>query len=362
MTDWELNKRRERQEGSKVFPLARVGRRVTAVAGCGLVLVLIAASVGGAASAGVSKRSGRSAGGFKLASYIANDAKQGKKLVIRVDYHDPSLAFATPLRAGVAQAAKHFGVDAQLIGPASGSAADQVNQLQTLIIQKKVDGIAVSSASNDALKPVIAQAYNAGIPIVSFNTDNPGSKQMAFIGQDLVYSGKVEGQQLVKLLHGRKGKVVVFSVDSGAGWSHDRFKGFMEGVKGAGLKIVGPVNTGNEPNQSYNTVQSTMTSNGDAVAIASLDCCSFDAAGKWVQLSHKAGKITVVGFDFLKVTAGYLASGVVQATIDQNPVLQGYQAVAVLVDYLKNHTPIKNVNTGVKLITKANMKGIPTEG
>jgi simple sugar transport system substrate-binding protein len=335
----------------KRFPLFLVGALA--------VLIVLASGCGGIVQSGT----GSNSGGFHLASYIQNDVKSHKRLVIRVDYHDTSLGFAVPIRQGVEQAARDLNVDAQLIGPANGSAADQVAELQTLITQQRVDALAVSSASSDALKPVFADAYNAGIPIISFNTDNPGSKQMAFVGQNLVESGTVEAQQLLKLLNGRKGKVVVFSVDTGAGWSHDRFSGFQTGLgSNSGLQIVGPVNTGNEPSQAYNVVQNTMAANPDAIALVSLDCCSLDAAASWVQQAHKAGQVTVIGFDLLPQTKTYIENGVVQATISQNPVQQGYQAVKILYDFLVNNVPLHNFNTGTVLIMRDNVNSIPVEG
>ncbi len=336
-------------------------RILSKVVGLGLVIILATAGCGVIQS---STSTNKGNGGFQLAQYIKNDVQNHKKLVIRVDYHDPSLAFAIPIRQGVEAAAKDLGVDAQLIGPAGGSASDQVAELQTLITQQKVDGLAVSSASNDALKPVIAQAYNAGIPIISFNTDNPGSKQMAFIGQDLTDSGKSLAQELIKQLNGKTGKVVVFSVDTGAGWSHDRYSGFEAEMKTSApnVQLVGPVNTGNEPNQAYNIVENTMTANKDAIAIASLDCCSFNAAGKWVQQNNKAGQMVVVGFDNLPQTAAYIEQGVVQVTISQNPNKQGYDAVKMLYDYLAKGTPMQNENTGALVITKDNVRNVPLEG
>jgi simple sugar transport system substrate-binding protein len=330
-----------------------------------VAFVLIFAGCGAVVQSGPGSSSGAGTPttGFHLAGYIQNDIQSHKKLVIRVDYHDPSLGFAVPIRQGVDKAAQDLGIDAPLIGPAGGSASDQVAELQTLITQQKIDALAVSSASNDALKPVIAQAYNAGIPIISFNTDNPGSKEMAFVGQDLVASGQSEAQQLVKLLNGKKGKVVVFSVDTGGGWSHDRFNGFQAGISSAtGIQVIGPVNTGNEPSQAYNVVQNTMTANSDAIALVSLDCCSLDAAAKWVQQSHMGGKVTVVGFDLLPQTVSYIQSGVIQATISQNPFQQGYQSVKLLYDFLTTNAPLHNINTGALLVTEANLKEVPAEG
>jgi ABC-type sugar transport system substrate-binding protein len=82
----------------------------------------------------------------------------------------------------------------------------------------------VSSSSTDALAPVINKALEAGIPVVTFNTDNPASNRLTFVGQDLVYSGVVMGDTLVKAM-GEKGKILIFTVDAAAQWSKDREKG-----------------------------------------------------------------------------------------------------------------------------------------
>jgi simple sugar transport system substrate-binding protein/ribose transport system substrate-binding protein len=295
-------------------------------------------------------------GSFELASHIQQRIDDGEPMRIKLSYHDPSLAFATPIGAGMEKASEELGADVALIGPTGGDAAQQVSEIQTLIQQKAVDGLAVSSASSDALKPVIAQAYDAGIPIISFNTDNPDSKQMGFVGQDLKGSGKAQAERLLEELDGtNEGKVVVFSVDTGAGWSHDRFGGFKEGLDGSGLEIVGPVNVGNEPSAAYNTVESTMSGQSGVVAVAGLDCCSTTAAAKWVAQSGEAGDIAMGGFDLLTRTAEYIDEGVLDFTISQNPTEQGYQAVKVLHDFLTEGTEIEGMDTGAQFIARDNL-------
>ncbi|UED84678.1 sugar ABC transporter substrate-binding protein [Streptomyces profundus] len=327
------------------------------------VLAATALTVSGCGAI-TSENSGSSAeDGFQLAGHIQDRIDSGDPLRIKLSYHDPSLAFAAPISEGMERAADEFGADVQLIGPTGGDAAQQVSELQTLIQQKSVDGLAVSSSSSDALKPVIAQAYNAGIPIVSFNTDNPDSEQMGFVGQDLPGSGAAQAEELLSVLGAdATGKVVVFSVDTGAGWSHDRFGGFESALADSGLTVVGPVNVGNEPNAAYNTVESTMSGQSDVAAIVGLDCCSTTAAAQWVQQSGNTGEVAVVGFDLLPATAEYIERGVVDFTISQNPAEQGYQAVKVLHDFLTDDTEITGVDTGSQFVTEENLADAAVEG
>ncbi|MFY1698840.1 substrate-binding domain-containing protein [Solwaraspora sp. WMMA2101] len=336
-------------------------RRRTAFAAV-LGASLLAATACGAVTPATDSDSASGDGGFQLADYIQEAVDNGDQLKIRLSYHDPSLAFAVPIREGMQRAAAELSVEAEMIGPAGGSAADQVAELQTLINQRQIHGLAVSSASNDALMPVIAQAYDAGIPIISFNTNNPDSQQMGFVGQDLVASGAALAEELLGVLDGQTGKVVVVSVDAGAGWSNDRFSGFQSALEASGLDIVGPVNTGNEPSAAYNTIESTMAAQNDAIALVSLDCCSFTAGATWLQQSGNAGKIHSVGFDVQPQTVEYLKAGVVDLTISQAPAEQGYQAVKLLTGFLSDGTAISDVDTGVLVVTPDNVDDVPVEG
>ena len=91
--------------------------------------------------------------------------------------------------------------------------------------------------------------------------------------------------------------------------------------------------------------------------ILSLECCSTPAAGTWVERNKAADKVKVVGFDLLDQTVQLVQNGNVQATIDQAPERQGYEAVNLLVNFLKGK-PIDNIDTGVGIYTKDNIADV----
>lgn len=292
---------------------------------------------------------------FKLSPEIAARAAAGKKPTFVVSYHDPALTVAVPMRRGVELAAKELGVDAQFIGPVGGGAEKQVAELENWLT-KGVDGIAVSSATSDALAPVINKALAKGIPVVTFNTDNPKSKRLTFVGQDLIYSGVVMGETLAKLING-KGKVLIFSVDAIAQWSLDREKGAREALaKSPGITIAAMVNTSNEPQQIYAAIENAMLANPDITGIISLDCCSFPAIGQYLERNGKAKTIPVVGSDLLPQTRDLILSGALTATITQNPQRQGHDSVLVLNEiYAKGIMPPTHTDTGVEVIDMSNV-------
>jgi simple sugar transport system substrate-binding protein len=58
----------------------------------------------------------------------------------------------------------------------------------------------------------------------------------------------------------------------------------------------------------------------------------------------------------------YLEAGTVDLTISQAPAEQGYQAVKLLAEFVKNGTEITDVDTGVLVVTRDNIDDVPVEG
>lgn len=300
--------------------------------------------------------------GFQLAQSIQDRVDDGKPLRIAVSAPNTSLSFANTQREGVEQATEELGdVEASFIGPSDGNADNQINELRTLISQGQVDAIALSSVSNDALKPVIAEAYDAGIPLISYSTSNTESKQLGFIGTDVAAGGTMEGDELTKLLNGEGGKVVTFSVAPEAAWSNTRFEALKAALP-ADVELLDPVNTGAEPAQMFTAVQNAMTANPDAIAIASLDCCSFGAAAKWVDENAGENPPYVVGFDVIQQTIDYINKGVVSFAISQQPKKLVFDAVKMLRDYIVEGTDLGTKMLPLVLVTQDNVDSITPEG
>jgi simple sugar transport system substrate-binding protein/ribose transport system substrate-binding protein len=293
---------------------------------------------------------------FTLSPTIKARAEAKEQPTFVVSYHDPALSVAVPMRNGAEAAGKELNVNALFTGPVGGGAEKQVAELENWIT-KGVDGIAVSSSSTDALAPVINKALAAGIPVVTFNTDNPASQRLTFVGQDLVYSGVVKGETLVKEM-GEKGKIQIFTVDAAAHGSKDRENGARQALeKHPDIAIAGLINTTNEPQQIYAAIENAVLANPDITGIISLDCCSFPAIGQYLERNGMAGKIPVVGSDLLPQTRELIISGALTSTITQNPQRQGHDAVVVLNEiYAEGKMPPSHTDTGVEVIDKSNVE------
>ena len=290
---------------------------------------------------------------FTLAPAIAERVASGEPLRIYVSYHDVSNQFAPFLKTGVEKAAAELGVDAKFVGPVGADAEAQIAELETLV-EAGVDGFAISSVSTDALAPVINRFLEQGIPVVTYNTDNPDSNRLAFAGQDLEQSGYEAAKALAELLGG-EGDVIITTLDAAAQWSIDRETGARRALaEYPGIKVLTTVNTGTDPQKVYAAVENAMLANPTVKGLLSLECCSTPPDGEYVKRNGLQGQVTVVGFDELPDTLQLIKEGVIAASFSQAPERQGFEAVRMLADFLGGK-PVADVDTGVGLINADNV-------
>ncbi len=103
-------------------------------------------------------------------------------------------------------------------------------------IAAKVDVIIISP-KDTSLTTVVAEAFDAGIPVIVLDRSVEGEKYSCFIGADNRLIGREVGKYVVKKLNG-KGNVVELRGLSSSVPSKDRSEPFREAIKGTEIKVV----------------------------------------------------------------------------------------------------------------------------
>ena len=158
-----------------------------------LVGVAVAAIALAACSSqgGAQGQSGSSSGGGGTA------VTGGKNFTFAMITHEQAGdTFWDKIRAGAQDAAKSHGIDLKYSNNENGP--DQATLVQNAI-DSKVDGIAVTLSSADAVVPVAKKAADAGIPVVAFNQGIDQYKQAGakmYFGSDELLAGQTVGQRL----------------------------------------------------------------------------------------------------------------------------------------------------------------------
>jgi ribose transport system substrate-binding protein len=107
-------------------------------------------------------------------------------------------------------------------------------------VSQKVDLIVISPREAAALTRPVAQAYEAGVPVIVLDRAVLGDKFTCFIGADNRQIGRAAGEWIRKTLGG-KGKIVELEGLMTSTPGQDRHTGFREGLdaaKNPGLEVV----------------------------------------------------------------------------------------------------------------------------
>ncbi|GGN00450.1 sugar ABC transporter substrate-binding protein [Streptomyces fuscichromogenes] len=311
-----------------------------------LAAVLLAAGCSSSSGGRKSEDSGGAA--------AAGQASTPRMTVAVITHAEPGDTFWDLIRKGAAAAAAKD--DIKLVYSSDPSAPGQANLVQNAIDQK-VDGIALTAATPDALKSVVARAKAADIPVVGFNSGVDAWKKLGmleYFGQDENIAGEAFGERLNRL-GAKKALCVVQSQGQVA--LEARCAGLAKGFKGRTEKIY--VNGTDMP-----SVKSTITAKlQQDSSIDQVVTLGAPFALTAVQSVKDAGsKAAVATFDLNKDLVSAVQNGSVEFAVDQQPYLQGYLAVDALWLYKNNGNysggGAEPVLTGPAFVTKDNAGSI----
>lgn len=265
-------------------------------------------------------------------------------------------------RDGCLKRAKELGnVECIYKGPVEHEPATQAQIIQDFITQK-VDGLAISVADVAAMTKSIDAATAAGIPVITFDADAPGSKRLAYIGTNNKDFGLALGKQLLQLKP-EGGKYAVVSGGPGAKNLAERVDGVREALKGSKwTEVAGsPTFCNDDPALAVQQMADLRTATPDLGAIVPVGGWPMFAPEGYKAFVNKnkkdidAGKLTLVVADTLKMQLELLRDGYSNALTGQRPFEMGEKAMDALLAIKKGQKVPEVIYTGLDLVTKDNV-------
>jgi len=238
-------------------------------------------------------------------------------------------------------------------GPETIDALKQKEILESFIIQR-VDGIAISCMNSDLVTPLINKAMDLGIPVVTWDSDAPKSKRIAFYGVNDYEGGVIMGENLVKLLGG-KGKVAVIT-SLGADNLENRLKGAMSILeKEKGIEIVEIFDCKDD----YLVAKQII----ETASKKYLDLSGWISTGGWPVLNENTldpvdtARIKVVAFDTIPPAPEVMKKGKAHLLVGQKYFGWGAVPTRLLYDIVVNKKYPDNpiIYSGVDVVTPENV-------
>jgi simple sugar transport system substrate-binding protein len=317
--------------------IVNIKRAAVAAVSLAALLAASACSGGGAEPAGESSGGGGGDSGYTFAM---------------ITHETPGDTFWDRIRAGAEQAAKDTG--STLKYSADPEASKQAVLIQNAI-DSKVDGIATTLVTPEALIPTVKKATAAGIPVDSFNSGTNYYKEAGALTH-FSSDEKLAGQQAgAKAKADGATKILCTIQQTGSVALEDR----CAGVKSAFPNTENIQVNGADDSAVTSAIQAKLAQDKDINWIITLGAKqAIDA----IKAKEAVGSEVKIGtFDLNKEAAEAVQGGNIQFCIDQQPYLQGYLAVTQLYLYKKNGNILGGGQpslTGPSFVDKTNVDAI----
>jgi ribose transport system substrate-binding protein len=280
-----------------------------------------------------------------------------------------SLTYWKTVVAGFKKAAAEYKVTARVVGPDNYDPQAELDQLQRAVAAKPA-GILISVSDAAVLTPGIDAAIQAGIPVVTIDSDSGASHRLFFIGTNNIEAGRLGGRRVVDKLGG-KGNVVFFTF-SGQPNTEERLKGFKDVFSGyPGMKILEVNDIKNDARLAYDKADQLLAQTGAGKVDAFV--CLDSSSGKMVADAIKReGKVKplLVAWDVDPDTLQGIKDGVIDSTLVQKPYTMGYAGLRALDEIFHNPAAPAGkemstdafapypafIDTGTSLVDKTNVE------
>ena len=232
------------------------------------------------------------------------------------------------MKTGGDKAAKDLGVQFIYQGDTTADPAKQAEIINSLI-QQKVTVLAVAPNDPAAIAPLLKRAADAGIKVITSDTDAPDSVRQVFVNQAEDKSiGEATAEALASQMGGQ-GKWAIVSCGQTAqnlnAWIGIE-KSYIKG-KYPGMQLVDTVYAGEDQAKSVQLAKDLMTAHPDLKGL--IGQCSVSAPGvaQAVTELNKVGKVFTTGVSTPSSMKQYIKSGAQSKTVLWDVTKLGYLTV-----------------------------------
>jgi ribose transport system substrate-binding protein len=270
--------------------------------------------------------------------------------------------------AGFNHAAAEYKVTAKVVGPDGYDAAAELDALQKAVAAKPA-GILISVADASVLQPGINAAIDAGVPVLTVDSDDPGSHRLYFIGTNNLEAGRLAAKPILEKFSS-SASLIVFTI-AGQPNTDDRLKGLKDALASRpGIKIADVIDVKGDARVAFDRAQELLGETGPKKIDGFV--CLDSASGKMVSDAIKRVNATdrlLVAWDVNQDTLDAIKGGTITATVAQKPYTMGSVGLKALDEVF--HNPPRQmskdygvdsfspypvfVDTGTSLVNKDNV-------
>jgi simple sugar transport system substrate-binding protein len=272
--------------------------------------------------------------------------------------HDLGAGIFAPVRTGMEDACELIGATCEFLGPQTYDPAQQVAILEAAIATEP-DGIATTRPEPGVYDDVIQRAQEAGISVVTFNTNDPTADEVApapFVGQDFTNYGRVWAEEVVRVMPDG-GQIAITNCCPGHFALEERIRSFTETLEAEGegkYEILETIITGADEGEIFAAIEAFHAANPDVDMITGVDYYS-NIIAQYIKNNGLEGQLLTGGSDLAPAQVDGLREGYVAFGLGQNPYLQGFYPVMIMHQEIEYGIRPISIDTGTDVVTPENV-------
>ena len=253
-------------------------------------------------------------------------------------------------KMGLKRAGEDFGVETQYKGPPDWNMSAMIQAIE-LAVARKPAGIMVVGFE-ESLNDAVNKAVDAGIPVVTLDSDLPNSKRIAFVGTGNYDAGYNGGLKLAELV-GENGKVAILT-KVGQDNLEKRVQGYRDALaKFPAVKIIRVADTKSEVPMAAQAAAAVLSAVPDLAGFGCVEAAGGAGSATAVKEAGLAGKVRIVAMDRDNDILNYIKNGIIDATVVQQTALMPYYGLMILYQLNHHEIPISSDNAA------AGVSGVP---
>jgi len=219
--------------------------------------------------------------------------------------------------------------------------AKQSNQVKDFIV-KKVSAIVLSPCESRSIVPVIQEANEAGIPVITVDIpcNEPGVKILTQVATDNYSGGKEAGKAMIDALGSAGGKVAILHFAQ-AESCRLRVKGFREIIDTYNqaspnkIDMVMELEGGGDKAIGYKAAEDALQAHPDLRGIFAINDPSALGARAALEKAGKEDQVLIIGFDGQPEGKQAIKDGKIYADPIQFPDRMGVEVVKSIIAHSK---------------------------
>jgi ribose transport system substrate-binding protein len=282
------------------------------------------------------------------------------KPTVAIIVKDTTSPYWQTVLAGARKASQDLGVNIVELGAKSEADVNgQIGMLETAVASKPA-AIVIAPAQFAALGRPIDEAAKK-VKIIGIESTADTKAMTSLIATDNVKAGRIAAEALAvaitKTYGDTEGNVVIITSMPGVASLDQRAKGFREvlAAKYRALDIVADKVADGKTATVLDMMKGLIANTADLRGVFVSDAIMTQAVGQAVAESTSGDKINVIGVGSDEKLIKLLQGDTIAGLVIEDPFRIGYDGVKTALAASKGEQVAASVDTGVTLVTKANM-------